>query len=222
MDNKCIETSQLRNKCGITDEYIKGIKQKYEEEQKEPIAYLGSDMDTRFTTVRAQESSIGNLLADLCRFKLKADAAILNGGCLRTDSIIPQGFISQLTFNKLLAIQDLLVVKQLTGQQLLECLENSVSKYPSLDGRWPLLSNISLSFDPCLPAGQRIVSITINGQNIVPTQHYKILMKYFQAQGYDGYDAARDAPYILAPEADIQMQQVPIHFFSHPKQRTQL
>ena len=80
-----------------------------------PIGYLECDLDTRFQTVRAGESALGNFLADLCRLKLGCDAGLLNGGCLRTDSIIPKGFITEHLINKILAIQDYLVAKKIKG-----------------------------------------------------------------------------------------------------------
>ncbi len=122
-------------------------------------------MDSRFERVRGCESSIGNFLADLCRYKLNCDCVILNGGCIRSDSIIKKGFISQALLDKVLAIKDSLVIKNLSGHTLIEALENGVSKYPSLDGRWPMVSNIKFSFDPSLPPGSRIIrdSIRISG-----------------------------------------------------------
>ena len=42
------------------------------------------------------------------------------------------------------------------GQQIIEALENGVSKYPTLEGRFPQVSGISFGFDPTKPPGQRI------------------------------------------------------------------
>ena len=43
-----------------------------------------------------------------------------------------------------------------SGQQIIDALENGVSKYPSLEGRFPQVSGISFGFDPTKPPGQRI------------------------------------------------------------------
>ena len=42
------------------------------------------------------------------------------------------------------------------GQQIIEALENGVSKYPVLEGRFPQVSGISFGFDPTKLPGQRI------------------------------------------------------------------
>lgn len=44
----------------------------------------------------------------------------------------------------------------LPGDQLYKALENGVSQYPRLEGRFPQVSGISFAFDPQKPAGSRI------------------------------------------------------------------
>jgi len=42
------------------------------------------------------------------------------------------------------------------GQQIIEALENGVSKYPVLEGRFPQVSGVSFGFDPTKLPGHRI------------------------------------------------------------------
>jgi len=42
------------------------------------------------------------------------------------------------------------------GQQIIDALENGVSKYPVLEGRFPQVSGISFGFDPTELPGRRI------------------------------------------------------------------
>ena len=42
------------------------------------------------------------------------------------------------------------------GQQIIDALENGVSRYPTLEGRFPQVSGIAFGFDPTKPPGQRI------------------------------------------------------------------
>jgi len=42
------------------------------------------------------------------------------------------------------------------GQQIIDALENGVSKYPTLEGRFPQVSGITFGFDPTQLPGQRI------------------------------------------------------------------
>lgn len=43
-----------------------------------------------------------------------------------------------------------------SGRQVLNALENSVSQYPSLEGRFPQTAGVKFAFDPTKPAGNRI------------------------------------------------------------------
>lgn len=42
------------------------------------------------------------------------------------------------------------------GKQIVEALENGVSQWPKLEGRFPQVSGCSFHFDPSRPAGERI------------------------------------------------------------------
>ena len=43
-----------------------------------------------------------------------------------------------------------------TGQQLLEALENGVSAYPKLEGRFPQIAGMEFGFDPKKTKGHRV------------------------------------------------------------------
>ena len=43
-----------------------------------------------------------------------------------------------------------------SGKHILEGLENGVSKYPALEGRFPQVAGISFAFDPRKPPLQRV------------------------------------------------------------------
>lgn len=50
-----------------------------------PLGRSFLDLDARFDTVRTKESAAGNLLGDVMRLGLDADAAFMNGGTIRSD-----------------------------------------------------------------------------------------------------------------------------------------
>lgn len=56
------------------------------------------------------------------------------------------------------------------GTQLVEALENGVSQWPKLEGRFPQVSGVRFAFDPSQPPGQRIVpgSVTVGGADLQP------------------------------------------------------
>ena len=145
------------------------------------MVHLKCELDTRFSTVRLGESNFGNFCADLARVKLNADCVILNGGALRTDCIINDQYLTEKMINKIFAIKDVLVVKNMKGSDLLKGIENGVSKYPSLDGRFPITSNIIFTFDSDKPAMERVLldSVIVDGLPIDLNRYYKVVTKYF-------------------------------------------
>ena len=102
----------------------------------------------------------------------------------------------------ILPMMDPLVLLDVTGAQLLLALENGVSKWPSLEGRFPQVSGISFIFDPSQPPGSRIDPgfVKIGDEFIAMHQHYKLVTKAYLASGRDGYDALAEAPVLVDEE----------------------
>lgn len=99
--------------------------------------------------VRKQETNIGNLCADAFRTILNVDVAMINGGGIRSD--IPEGDI---TYNHLLAVfpfNNTACTATLTGQQLVDALEFSVSFLPVEDGSFMQVSGVKFEVDPTVP-----------------------------------------------------------------------
>jgi len=67
----------------------------------------------------------------------KCDLVLINSGTFRSDTIHKCGDFRLHDLMTILPINDTLVTIEVTGQQLLDALENGVSKYPSLEGRFP-------------------------------------------------------------------------------------
>lgn len=120
----------------LIEQHIKDCYKDLEKKMAEIVCYLESDMDTKFSSVRTKETSVGNLLTDLMRKECNADLAILNSGNIRANKEFAPGF---LLFGDLMALIPFhvpIMVLEVPGSALLEVLENSVSKYPALDGRF--------------------------------------------------------------------------------------
>jgi len=64
-----------------------------------------------------------------------------------------------------------------TSLEIKQALENGVSKYPQLEGRFPAVSGIRFEFDPNRPPGHRIdkKSLLINLNKWDPYQKHKIV-----------------------------------------------
>lgn len=91
---------------------------------------------------------------------------------------------------------------------MLKMLENSVSQYPRLEGRFPQVSGISFGFDPEKPSGQRVDPqfVRIGDEYLLEDQRYKLATKKYVANGKDGYECLRNSKVVVcvAPIAKIQ------------------
>lgn len=120
------------------------------------IFHLFSSLDGRFETVRTMESNLGNFVTDIMVATLNADFALVNSGTLRSDRIHHAGPFTRRDMMTILPMMDSLVVLQVSGSQIIEALENGVSQYPKLEGRFPQVSGIRFAFDPSKPSGKRV------------------------------------------------------------------
>lgn len=119
---------------------------------------------------------------------------LINAGSFRSDSVDPPGFVTQQTIDAILPFKDDVIVVEYTGSQLLAVLENSVSQYPLLDGRFCQVAGISFKFDPQHPPGSRVdresVLVCQDSASKVPIEKdtmYKVAIKSFMFLGKDGY-----------------------------------
>ena len=99
------------------------------------------------------------------------------------------------------------------GEIIRSILENSVSMWPSLDGRFACISGLKYSFDPEQPAGSRVHSvITCEGApfDLSKEASYNMAVKHFIATGRDGYDALRDpsVKWLIDTESAMTIQDI--------------
>lgn len=116
-----------------------------------PIGFTVSHLDGRFSTVRQRESNLGNFVCDLMRFYYAADCAMMAGGTIRGDQIYPPGILKLKDLLNCFPFEDPVVLLRLSGQALLNALENGVSQLPALEGRFSQVSNISYGFKLTAP-----------------------------------------------------------------------
>ena len=120
-----------------------------------------------------------------------ADIALENGGGIRAS--IPKGEVTIGDIYTVLPFDNTLVLIEATGEQIWKALEVSVSNYPEQSGGFLQVSGLSFVFDPNMPAGQRVVSVTVGGAPLDLAKTYKVALNDFTAAGGDGYDVLKDA-----------------------------
>ena len=93
----------------------------------------------------------------------------------------------------------------------MKCLENGVSKYPKLEGRFPQVSGLSFEFDGSKPPGERVdrYSVKIADEFVFPKylvdtyKHrptYRMVTLGYLAHGTAGYPCLLDGKVFIDEE----------------------
>jgi 5'-nucleotidase len=148
-----------------------------------PIGYTAAPLDARFTTVRTKESNIGNFVCDLMRYYYSAECCIMAAGTIRGDQIYPPGLLKLRDLVNCFPFEDPVVVLKVTGKAIREALENGVSNYPALEGRFPQVSNITFEADYSKPPHSRVTNVTIGEEPVDETREYVLATRGYMGRG---------------------------------------
>ncbi len=153
-------------------------------------------LDARAAEVRTRETNLGSFVADAFRAAAGADVALVNGGALRADAVLPAGGVTRRDLHSILPYADELVVLEVKGSTLRAALENgvSLSREDSRPGRFPQVSGMEFTFDADRPAGQRVLGVTVGGKPLDAAATYRLATLSFLASGKDGYDMLKNQP----------------------------
>jgi 5'-nucleotidase len=160
-----------------------------EQVQQDMHIVLGStkvDLDARFSEIRTKETNVSNFFASVMARGNNADVVILNSGSIRADRIVPKGLFKLQDLCDLLPAADPVAVVAVSGEKLLAALENGVSQYPAMEGRFPCVDGVRFAFDPSQPPGSRVVQGSVyvrdRGSHI---NHSKLIGRRGQPQQPD-------------------------------------
>lgn len=160
----------------------------------EVIGQTTIDLDGERNSVRFGETNLGNLITDAMIDETGADLAITNGGGIRAS--ISAGDITKGDIVSVLPFGNYIVTKQLTGGQIKEILEFGVRSYGESLGGFPHVGGIKFVVDPSRPVGDRIISLTINGEALDMNKTYIVATNDFTGSGGDDYPCFGDIPVI--------------------------
>ncbi|XP_059471868.1 snake venom 5'-nucleotidase isoform X2 [Neocloeon triangulifer] len=178
------------------------------EKMEEVLGTFAVPLDGRFASIRTSETNLGNWVCDVILAATGADFVLLNSGTLRSDREHCAGEFTLRDLMSVLPMMDCLTVLSVTGSQILKMLENSVSQYPRLEGRFPQVSGISFGFDPNASAGQRVDPqfVRIGDEYLSLDQRYKLATKKYVAQGKDGYDCLRESKILVDADDCVELR----------------
>ncbi|XP_053618466.1 snake venom 5'-nucleotidase isoform X2 [Plodia interpunctella] len=168
-----------------TDKYSAMIEGKMDE----VLGKFCVPLEGRFSCIRRQECNLGDWVCDVLLAATGADLVLLNSGTFRSDQVHPAGEFTLRDLSTIIPMRDPLVVVEASGSTILELLENAVSKYPSLEGRFPQVAGISFAFDPCKAPGQRVAEqvVKIGDEYLQREQNYRLAVKQYLSKGNDGF-----------------------------------
>ncbi|MER3459969.1 MAG: bifunctional metallophosphatase/5'-nucleotidase [candidate division GAL15 bacterium] len=156
-------------------------------------------LDARNTTVRQQESNLGNFIADVMRAAVGADVAITNGGGIRTNALFPAGRITRKDVLAWLPFGNVVVKVELRGAVIRQALENGVSQWEQVAGRFPQVSGLRYTFNPTRPAGSRILDVRVGDRPLDDAATYTVATNDFLLRGGDGYAMLAGGRVLVSP-----------------------
>jgi 5'-nucleotidase len=166
----------------------------------EPVGEITGDFNrarqSDGTENRGGESTIGNFVADVHQWATGADIAMMNPGGIRANLTYASSGASDpdgnVTFREAATVQpfaNTLVTLDLTGAQVKAVLEE---QWQPEDASRPFLKlglseGLQYTYDPAAAAGERITSITLDGEPIDPEASYVVAANSFLAGGGDNF-----------------------------------
>jgi len=161
-------------------------------------------LEARRTPLRTTETNLGDFLTDVLRTRLGADVALMNGGGVRTDRIVPAGPLTRRDVLGLLPFTNVAMKVAVSGARLREALEQGLSRIERAGGGFLQVSGLRMTYDSRQPAGRRVLAVEVDGVPLDPTKTYTAAVVDWIARGGDGVTAFADGR-VLVDAADGPM-----------------
>ena len=164
--------------------------------------------------IRKQETNLGDFVTDAFRYGLEADVAFSNGGNIRAD--LPSGEITYLDIMNVLPWSSNIVKLEVTGQQLLDCLEMGARLWPEECGGFIQTSGLTYKVDTekestvvtdeaglfqRVDGEYRVGSVYVGGEPLDLKKTYTLAVdEYYYKSDGDGMTMFKDCKALVTPE----------------------
>ena len=165
-----------------------------EEIRTRVVASSAAAIEGDRSVCRVMECEMGNLVADAMLDRVSDQGIVIsiaNSGGVRAS--IDAGDVTMGEVYTVLPFQNTLSTFDVTGETLIAALENGVSEYEDVAGRFPQVSGMSYTVDPAAEVGARISEVKIGGLAIDMAATYGVVSNNYVRGGGDGYKMFRDA-----------------------------
>ncbi|WP_373354413.1 bifunctional UDP-sugar hydrolase/5'-nucleotidase [Pseudoroseicyclus sp. CXY001] len=159
-----------------------------DEIRNEVVAEAAGFIEGDRAVCRAMECSMGNLVADAMLDRVAdqgIQVAIANSGGLRAS--IDEGEVTMGEVLTVLPFQNTLSTFQVSGQVLLDALENGVSQIADGAGRFPQVAGLTFTVDPSAEPGARVSEVMVAGEAVDTEAMYGLVSNNYVRNGGDGY-----------------------------------
>ncbi len=146
----------------------------------------------------AGESELGDLITDAMRANVHADISFMNAGGIRAN--LDAGNVTWGTLAAVQPFSNQVVELALTGDDIRTLLEQQwTTARSSVLG----VSGLAYSYDSSKPIGQRVLTITHDGQPLDSKKTYMVATNDFLALGGDGFTVLESASVIKSGDTDL-------------------
>jgi 5'-nucleotidase / UDP-sugar diphosphatase len=190
----------------LTDEprtaaVVKSYEDRLGTELNTVIATTRVPLDADTVRLRAAETNLGDLVADVMRANAKADIAIVNAGSIRGDRLYSAGPITRRMIIEIHPFGSVICKVAVSGRVVLQALNNGVSKLPATAGQFPQVSGLTMRVNPGAPAGSRVSDVRLGGQPLDPEKTYTVALSDYTLAGGDDYSMFAKQPVLIGPQA---------------------
>lgn len=200
LDGAVAEDDSTKARIAEAAAPLEEIRNKVVAETAEPIV---GDRDV----CRAMECAMGNLVADAMLARVADQGiqiAIANSGGLRAS--IDAGEVTMGEVLTVLPFQNTLSTFFVSGQTVIDALENGVGQIEEGAGRFPQVAGMTFAVDKAAAPGSRVSDVMVAGAPIDPAATYGLVSNNYVRNGGDGYKMFIDAKdaYDFGPDlADV-------------------
>ena len=158
--------------------------------------------------LRTQESNLANFIADAVRVRARTDVALINGGGIRTDRIVPPGPLRKRDINALLPFTNVVVTVEMPGRQLRDALEEGLANIERAAGGFLQVSGLRVVYDPARPPGERVRQVMVAGVPLDPERLYTVATVDYLVAGGDGFTVFKQTKRLVNERSGPQLSDV--------------
>ncbi len=154
-------------------------------------------INTTRENIRTKENAFGSYVADALRDYYGTDIAVFNGGSIRGNRMYSPGTdFTRKIIQRELPYYNRVVPVYVTGRQILQMLEQGLSRIEEVKGGFLHVSGMKVRYSSANKAGSRVKSVVIGNKKLDPKKGYTLAVIDYLHKGGDGFIMLKNAELI--------------------------